>query len=49
MKNVAIFVENHVHDSELWVPYYRMLEQGYSVTLVGPKADTASCPRTEIR
>jgi len=41
MKNVAIFVENHVHDSELWVPYYRMLEQGYSVTLVGPKADTA--------
>src|SRR5690606_25202682 len=37
-KKVAVLVEQQFHDTELWVPYYRMLEAGFDVTLVGPEA-----------
>ncbi len=38
-KKVAVLVEQQFHDTELWVPYYRMLEAGFEVTLVGPEED----------
>lgn len=38
MKKVAVLVEQQFHDTELWVPYYRMLEAGFQVSLVGPEA-----------
>ncbi len=39
-KKVAIFIEQQYHDTEFWVPYYRMLEAGFEVTVVGPEANT---------
>lgn len=36
-KKVAVLVEQQFHDTELWVPYYRILEEGFDVTLVGPQ------------
>ncbi len=39
-KRVVILVEEEYEDPELWYPYYRLLEAGADVTLVGPKADT---------
>ena len=37
-KKVAILVEDLYEDPELWYPYYRMIEAGAQVALVGPKA-----------
>lgn len=37
-KRVAILVENDYEDLELWYPYYRLLEEGAAVQLVGPEA-----------
>ena len=37
-KRVAILVEDTYEDPELWYPYYRLLEEGAKVTLVGPAA-----------
>lgn len=37
-KRVAILVEEIYEDQELWYPYYRLLEAGATVTLVGPEA-----------
>jgi protease I len=37
-KRVAILVEDMYEDPELWYPYYRLLEEGANVTLVGPAA-----------
>jgi protease I len=37
-KRVAILVEKFYEDLELWYPYYRLLEAGCTVMLVGPKA-----------
>lgn len=34
-KKVIILAENHYQDHELWVPYYRLKEEGAEVTLVG--------------
>jgi deglycase len=34
-KSVAIFVEDLYEDVELWYPYYRLIEAGAKVTLVG--------------
>lgn len=36
-KRIAILVEDEYEDPELWYPYYRLLEAGADVTLVGPK------------
>jgi deglycase len=37
---VAILVENDYQDQEVWVPLYRLREEGYGVTVVGPRAGT---------
>ena len=39
-KRVAILVEDIYEDQELWYPYYRLLEAGATVTMVGPEAKT---------
>jgi protease I len=38
MVKVIILVENGFEDIELLYPYYRLLEEGYEVEVVGPKA-----------
>jgi len=37
-KKVAILVEDSYEDLELWYPYYRLLEEGADVKLIGPEA-----------
>jgi protease I len=37
-KRVAVLVENMYEDLELWYPYYRLLEAGAEVRIVGPEA-----------
>lgn len=37
-KRVAILVEDMYEELELWYPYYRLLEEGAEVRLVGPEA-----------
>lgn len=37
-KRVALLVEEQYQDLEVWVPYYRLLEAGAHVDLVGQKA-----------
>ena len=37
-KKIAILVENLYEDLELWYPYYRLLEEGAEVKLIGPEA-----------
>ena len=37
-KRVAVLAENLYEDPELWYPYYRLLEAGAEVRLVGPEA-----------
>lgn len=34
-KRVAILVENHYQDQEVWYPYYRLKEEGAEVVVVG--------------
>jgi protease I len=34
-KKVALLAENNYEDLELWVPYYRLKEEGAMVTIVG--------------
>ncbi len=40
MKRVAILIENLFDERELIYPYYRLLEEGYEVHLVGSEKDT---------
>jgi len=35
---IAILVEDSYEDLELWYPYYRLLEEGADVKLIGPEA-----------
>jgi len=37
VKKALILVENGYEELELWVPYYRLLEEGIGVTCVGPQ------------
>jgi len=37
-KKIAILVEDFYNELELWYPYYRLLEEGAEVKLVGPTA-----------
>ena len=37
-KRVVILAEVEYEDLELWYPYYRLLEEGAQVTIVGPEA-----------
>ena len=34
-KKIALFVEDNYNDLEFWYPYYRMLEEGYEVSIIG--------------
>ena len=36
----AILVEDLYEDLELWYPYYRLLEEGFEVKLIGPETKT---------
>lgn len=36
-KHIAVLAEDLYEDPELWYPYYRLLEAGAKVTLVGPE------------
>ena len=38
MGKVAILVENDYQDQEVWVPLYRLREEGYETVTVGPAA-----------
>ncbi len=40
MKRIAILLENLYDERELIYPYYRLLEEGYEVHLVGTEKDT---------
>jgi protease I len=37
-KRIAILAEDNYEELELWYPYYRLVEAGAQVTLVGPEA-----------
>lgn len=37
MAKVLMLMENHYEDAEAIVPFYRMLEAGHEVTVVGPR------------
>jgi protease I len=37
-KRIAVLAEDMYEDPELWYPYYRLLEAGAEVQLVGPEA-----------
>lgn len=39
MKRIAILIEDLFNERELIYPYYRLLEEGFEVHLVGPKKD----------
>ena len=39
-RRVVVLAEDMYEDPELWYPYYRLLEEGAEVTLVGPEAKT---------
>ena len=36
-KSVAVLVENDYQDMEVWVPLYRLREEGYRTVVVGPQ------------
>lgn len=40
MKKIAVLVENLYEEIELLYPYYRLMEEGYEVHLVGSEKDT---------
>ncbi len=40
MKKIAILIENMFDERELIYPYYRLLEEGFEVHLIGTKKDT---------
>ncbi|HYZ84667.1 MAG TPA: type 1 glutamine amidotransferase domain-containing protein [Bryobacteraceae bacterium] len=37
-KKIALLVDNVYQEMEVWYPYYRFIEAGAQVTMVGPKA-----------
>jgi len=39
-KKIAILIEKDYEDQEFWYPYFRLLEEGFEVVVVGPEADT---------
>jgi len=40
MKRIALLIENLFDDKELLYPYYRMLEEGFQVDLIGSEKNT---------
>ncbi|MHA1269935.1 MAG: type 1 glutamine amidotransferase domain-containing protein [Candidatus Helarchaeota archaeon] len=41
-KKIIILVENMYEELELWYPYYRLIEEGADVKLVGPSHDNVN-------
>lgn len=39
-KKIAVLVEDSYEDLELWYPYYRLIEEGAEVKLIGPEVKT---------
>ncbi|MEW5975981.1 MAG: type 1 glutamine amidotransferase domain-containing protein [Acidobacteriota bacterium] len=39
-KAIAIFLEDTYEDNEFWYPYYRLIEEGATVTVIAPRLDT---------
>ncbi len=39
-RNAVILLENIYEDMEFWYPYYRLQEEGYTVTVVAPEKNT---------
>jgi protease I len=39
-KKVALFVADQHDDREFWYPYYRLLEEGAEVVVIGPRKDS---------
>ena len=37
-KRIAILAEDMYEDLELWYPYYRLVEEGVEVKIIGPEA-----------
>lgn len=48
MKKIAILIENVFDERELIYPYYRLLEEGFEVHLVGQKKDTIYKSKTGL-
>ncbi|HZJ83200.1 MAG TPA: type 1 glutamine amidotransferase domain-containing protein [Clostridia bacterium] len=48
MRKIAILLENLFDERELIYPYYRLLEEGYEVHLVGPDKDTDYSSKTGL-
>ena len=48
-KRIAILAENLYQEMELWVPYYRMKEEGAEVKVVGPAVPGPTPPSTATR
>lgn len=48
MKRIAILLENLFDERELIYPYFRLLEEGYEVHLVGTEKDTIYASKTGL-
>lgn len=48
MKKVAVLIENMFDERELVYPYFRLLEEGYEVHLVGTEKDTVYSGKTDF-
>ena len=48
MKKIAILIENVFDERELIYPYYRLLEEGFEVHLIGQKKDTIYKSKTGL-
>ena len=49
MKKVAILIENLFDERELIYPYFRLLEEGYEVDLVGTDKDTVYVSKSGLK
>lgn len=49
MKKIAILIENLFDERELYYPYYRLLEEGYEVHLVGSEKDAVYTSKTGLK
>jgi protease I len=47
-KRIAILAENMYQEMELWVPYYRLREEGAEVKVVGAGGAKSYTPSTAI-
>ena len=48
MKKVAILIENLFDERELIYPYFRLLEEGFEVHLIGSEKDTVYTSKSGV-